>query len=290
MTNPSRVFETEVQTTFDGSPIDDDSCLPGPLRGTVTLILHTAFAQRLVNGRPGAPERSGILGLFGFAQLLRRIWHAAEEADPYADWWLLKTERALSQAEFELQGSNSTVLARLSGLEALVIEPATSVRPVRTSLNFSSAQAFRGAQLIARCDAVARAVLTARYVGCMPAQTAASSLWKLGHAVRSAFGIVRGYTPTGVTRPDLINATPRAAHAIQQMGLLPEVILEESVMPENRPRRQAMPLVEEIVATPLASPEVETGDLWPDHNTETQVPDFEDDLIDLLPGHDESDE
>lgn len=267
----------------DDASVDDAARIPGPLRGTVTLVLQTAFAQRLVTGRLGSPEAYGTLGLFGFAQLLRPIWRAAEASDPYADWWLLKVERALGQAESELQDLNTRLLASLSGSEALQIAPAKSVRPVRTTLSFSAAQAFRGAQLVARADDLARGVLTARHVGCLTAQVAANALWKTGHAVRGAFGRARGFVPTGITRAELINATPRAAHVVQRMGILPQVVLEETVRPAHLPRRQSPARVIEIVATPVESLD-DTRDAWP----ADLMPDegnaiaFEDDLSDLF--------
>lgn len=280
----SRVFEPEIQATFEDLATDEALRLPGPLRGTVTLILQTAFAQRLVNGRLANDARNGFLGLFGFAELLRKIWHAAEAADPYADWWLLKVERALAKAEAEIQALSTRLLAELSTLEAMVIVPAVSVRPVCTSLSFTTPQAFRGAQLIGHCDGVARAVLTARHVGCMPAQIAATSLWKIGHAVRSAFSSVRGYSATAVTRADLINATPRAAHVVQRMGVLPNVILEETTMPENFPRWRHSARTGSLAARALAPLDdaLEMTTVCTAASSDAATI-FEDDLIDLFP-------
>lgn len=285
MSERSPAIEAPLLPSSDeGASVDDAARVPGPLRGTVTLVLQTAFAQRLVTGRSGSPEAYGALGLFGFAQLLRPIWRAAEASDPYADWWLLKVERALAQAEGELQELNTKLLAPLNGLEALQIEPAKSVRPVRTTLSFSSAQAFRGAQLVARADDLARGVLTARHVGCLTAQVAANALWKTGHAVRSAFGRARGFVPTAISRADLINATPRAAHVVQQMGILPRVVLEETVLPAHLPRRQLPARVVEILALPVESRDDERDAWSADQTPDTggAVP-FEDDLSDLFP-------
>ena len=39
-----------------------------------------------------------IVGLLGFASQLRVIWQAARLSDPYAEWWLVKVDQALSQA------------------------------------------------------------------------------------------------------------------------------------------------------------------------------------------------
>ena len=284
MSNLSRVFETEIRTTFEDASPDDVTSLPGPLRGTVTLILQTAFAQRLLNGRLANGTQHGLLGLFAFADLLRRIWYAAEAEDPYADWWLVKVERALAHAEQELQRLQIPVMASLSRFEALAIVPAASVRPVATALAFTTAQAFRGAQLIGRCDGLARTILTARHVGCMPAQAAAVSLWRVGHTIRSAFGQSRGFVQTGITRADLRNATPRAAYGVQQMGILPSVILDETVMPAFSPRRHPRGSIDRSSAT-HSEPPVTDAALFGIETIElSDAPlNFEDDLVDLFP-------
>ena len=284
MSNLSRVFETETQTTFEDASTDGVPPLPGPLRGTVTLILQTAFAQRLVNGRLANGTQNGLLGLFAFADLLRRIWYASEAEDPYADWWLLKVERALAQAEQAVQNLQIPVMTSLSKFEAMVIVPATSVRPVATSLAFTTAQAFRAAQLIGRCDGLARAILTARHVGCMPAQAAAVSLWRIGHAIRSAFSRSRGFIQTGITRADLRNATPRAAYGVQQMGILPSAILDETVMPAFSQRRHPRGSLDRSSAT-HSEPPVTDAELFGIETIElSDAPlNFEDDLVDLFP-------
>lgn len=213
------------------------STLPGPLSGTVTLTLQTAFAQRLVLGRPAELERVGVMGLFVFADLMNTIWHGAAEGDPYGDWWLVRVERALAQTETELRHLQSRVAGSLAGFEALSIAPAASVSPVQTALKFTTPQAFQAAQLIARCDSIARTVLTARHTACVPTDDATKTLWKTGHAMRRTFATARHYERTGVTRGDFIAGSARAAYAIEKMGQMPAGVLSETLLPEYRPGR-----------------------------------------------------
>ena len=277
-------FESELTTTTVAPVASARAQIPGSLQGAVTLTLQTAFAQRLVEGRRRAEERGGVLGLFSFAELLRRIWYAAAAADPYADWWLLKVERALARADTELQQVNRALLDRLEGLEALVVEPAASVSPVSTALAFTTAQAFRGAQLIARADGVARTALTARHVGCVPAREAAYTLWRIRHVVRGAFGKARGFVSTGISRDDLRKATPRAAYAVQAMGVLPDVVLQEIEMPANYPRGRRRTGVVSPATHGHDLPVIEV-DVLDDESfpADVEASDFEDDLADLFP-------
>ena len=213
------------------------STLPGPLSGTVTLTLQTAFAQRLVLGRPAELERVGVMGLFVFADLMNTIWHGAAEGDPYGDWWLVRVERALAQTETELRRLQSRVAESLAGFEALSIAPAASVSPVQTALRFTTPQAFQATQLIARCDGIARTVLTARHTACVPTDDATKALWKTGHAMRRTFATARHYERTGVTRSDFIAGTARATYAIEKMGRMPAGVLSGTLLSEYRPGR-----------------------------------------------------
>ena len=79
------------------------------------LTLQTRQAQRLVKGRSYSADRPAIIGLIGFANLVRSVWHGARADDPYADWWMLKIHEALEQVKRELSG--------LGGLAPPVICP-----------------------------------------------------------------------------------------------------------------------------------------------------------------------
>ena len=67
----------------------------------MTLTLETRQAQRMVKGRPGTADKPAIMGLIGFANRLRVIWHGARADDPYADWWLVKVHDALDVADLD---------------------------------------------------------------------------------------------------------------------------------------------------------------------------------------------
>ncbi len=258
--------------------------MPGPLRGDVTLVVQTAFAQRLVVGRSATVGRNGLLGLFPFADMLRAIWRGAEAVDPYADWWLLKVEYALDRAGRELHELQRDLSTALVAIEGLVIEPASSVQPVSTALQFTTPHAFRGAQLIGRCDGIARAVLSARHVGCMPAAALTKTLWRTGHAMRRAFGAARGYRPTGVTRADLITCTPRAALVVQLMGVLPPAVLNDTLRAEYAPARLPITTFEQpTVATAAAMNDASDpiDSAAPDSDPASGT--FRDDLAELFP-------
>lgn len=275
------VLETEsVAQSPDGDPaVDPRTAMPGPLAGTVTLTLHTAHAQRLVIGRWATAEHDGLLGLFAFADLLRTIWHGAAAADPYADWWLLKVERALTRAQRELQALTESVTAELADVEALSIAPAASARPVVTALRFATPQAFRGAHIVGRYDALARAALAARHTGCLSSQLAAKTLWAAGQVVRRTFDVARAYVATGITRADLIHCTPRAAVAVQRMGVLPAAILNGTRTPQHVPARERTSLIETPVTAPAqpSAERVETVALAGDELNGRSLT-FEDDL------------
>ncbi|MDZ7753263.1 MAG: TIGR03761 family integrating conjugative element protein [Gammaproteobacteria bacterium] len=198
---------------------------PGVLRGVVTLTLETRQAQRLVKGRPGTPDKPAIIGLIGFANLLRAIWHGVRAEDPYADWWLLKVHDALEAADQALAAASETVETGLNASAAIRATPAASVRPTHTPLRFSNPYAFRGAQLVAAYDRLVRAVLTARHIGIITADDGERTASLGGRALRRAFQSPLGYRPTGLTREEVLQGTARATEARAQLGTLPEAVI-----------------------------------------------------------------
>ena len=210
---------------------------PGALRAVVTLTLETRQAQRMVKGRPGTADKPAIMGLIGFANRLRVIWHGARADDPYADWWLVKVHDALDVADQAVQTAFDAIQTHLTVIEAISATPGASVRPVRTPLRFSNPYAYRGAHLVAHYDRLVRAVLTAQHIGVIARDEAARVLASGGRQLRRAFLSPLGYRLTGVTREDVSQGTARYSKAQASMGKVPAAVVSGALRAPHAPDR-----------------------------------------------------
>ena len=210
---------------------------PGALRGAITLTLETRQAQRMVKGRPGSPDKPAIIGLIGFANLLRVIWHGARADDPYADWWLVKVHEALLQADQALREQLEAVESCLTAIEAISVAPGRSVRPVRMPLRFSNPYAYRGAQLVAKYDRLVRTVLTDQHIGVMTRDEAERLLATSARQLRRAFLSPMGYRLTGITRAELLLGTANQTEAQATMGEVPPEIFSGELRAPYSPMR-----------------------------------------------------
>ena len=228
---------------------------PGVLRGVVTLTLETHQAQRLVKGRPGNADRPAIIGLIGFATLLRTIWHGARADDPYADWWLVRVHDALEKVDQLLQASLAATQDELAATAAIQVTPGASVKPVRTPLRFSNPYAFRAARLLAVYDQLVRATLTARHVGLLTRKETERWLAQYGREGRHALLSPVGYHLTGITRADVRQRTARVAQAAARMGEVPEDVLSGQQRAPHAPARPmpASPMTAHVALQPDTS-------------------------------------
>jgi len=212
---------------------------PGVLRGAAILTLQTRQAQRLVAGRAGTAGKPAIIGLLGFATRLRAIWDGARADDPYADWWLIRIDRALEEAGGALATAAAEANAALARQEGIAVTPGTSVRPVQVPLRFSTPYAYRGAQLVAALDSLVRAILTARHVGLLTRADTERAIQGAGRWARSAFASPVGYRLTGLTRADVVQNTARAEQARLRMGEVPEAVRLGTERAPHAPARPA---------------------------------------------------
>ena len=246
---------TAEDLTADSTAAPRPPSDPGALRGEVWLQLQTRQAQRLLAGRRAGEGKAPIIGLLGFADRLRLVWQAARADDPYADWWLLKVERALAQSATELTVARSAIDALLVASEGLTVTVAASVKPARVKLLFANPYAYRGAQLLAAYDGFARRVLSAQHVGLLNRDEAERRLHLGAKPLRRAFGSVLDYRFLGITRSDVLQQTAKGQGAAAAMGELPPEILSGALRAELAPgplaaRRLELPVPE---VTPLAS-------------------------------------
>jgi len=222
-------------------PATQAEARPGVLRGGAVLTLQTRQAQRLVKGRGYSANKPAIIGLIGFANLVRSVWHGARADDPYADWWMLKIHAALDQAEQDLSSMDRAMAARLEGLGALEVASPASTKPARVSLNFSNPYAFRAARVIGLFDAVTCKVLSARHVGLLARDEAESGLLQGGRIVRRVLQSPVGYRFLGVTRRALEQRTAIALQAVEAMGDVPEDVVTGSHRAPHAPTLLSQP-------------------------------------------------
>jgi integrating conjugative element protein (TIGR03761 family) len=233
--------EQELKSRHGGQsgPARPPIVVPGSLRGGAWLTLQTRHAGRLVKGRPGTAGKPPIIGLLGFADRLRLIWQGIRASDPYAEWWMVKVDRALALAEAELQALRRDIDTRSAASDGLEIDPAVSVQPTRVKLEFANPYAYRGAQLLASYDGFARQVLSARHVGLAGQEEAERYLREGARPLRRAFGSALGYRFLGVTRADTEQQTVRGKQAVEAMGELPPEILSDALRASLLPKRVA---------------------------------------------------
>lgn len=227
---------------------------PGKLRGDVWLNVQTHHAQRLVTGRPRTADKPAIVGLMGFANRVRVIWNAARADDPYAGWWLIRIEDAMSRAQARLKAEREALAAAFNHESILEIEVAASEKPYRLGLRFASPYAYRGAQLIAGFDATACRILTLKHIGLMDRALAARSLNVCASVIRHVFAATQGYRALGIDREAVLAGCDAAHEAAAAMGDLPEDVLSGVRCAALGPRRR------------LTEPDAPYGDRVPASN------------------------
>jgi len=240
MADPIRSIAGDPDQPVSGST-DTETAEPGSLRGEVWLSVQTRQAKRLIYGRPASLDKAAIMGLVGFADRLRMIWQAVRDDDPYADWWLIKVDDALSKAREGIKAERLALEGCLKRLAALEIAVASSQKPYRMALKFANPYAYRGAQLIAEFDDLARTLLTCRHVGMLSTELTEQVLNQHARAIRGVFAIPQGYRLLKVDRPGVMRGSEPAIEAKQRMGQVPEAVLNGEMTAALTPRTAKFP-------------------------------------------------
>ena len=212
---------------------------PGKLRGSYAITLHTRQAQRLFLGRRKTDDKPAIIGLTAFSSMISRVWDAAAQDDPYADWILLQAEKAIEEAQSRIKARQHEVDARLKSRERVHIEVAASLEPVEMPLGFPTPFGYMGAYLIEDYDQLVLSLLTAVHVALMPRDAAMAILSETGRMIRRTFLIPTQYKQLGITRKDLEMTTQRGAEAVKAMGELPREVLEGTLRSRYAPAIRA---------------------------------------------------
>ena len=187
-------------------------------------MLRSRYAQLLVRGRV-AKGKPPIEGLIGFANRLRVVWNAAQENDPYADWWLIKIHDAIDTVDAQLQRERTAVQERQKGNQSFLALPSEVREPFRIKLNFSNAYAYKAAQTLAKFDEFVRETLTARQIGLISRTQAQSKIHAMASKIRGVFNIPLRFRHLAINRSLPESFAKDGDIAKRYMGELPPDVL-----------------------------------------------------------------
>ena len=199
---------------------------PAGLHGEARLVIQTRQAQRLVRGRARQNDRPEIIGLVRFATLVRRIWLAAAEDDPYADGSLIRIHAIMEDVHAALQAAREPVEALLQTREGIEIPVAQSLSPIHVPMQFATPYGYLAAYLIAEYDRLVRTALTARHVGLLDQARSERLIHRGARRVRGVLAAPLAWKYLGISREDCRHNTERARQARERMGELPLEVLE----------------------------------------------------------------
>lgn len=201
------------------------SSFDGVLHSQLHLVLQTRQAQLLVRGR-AEENKPLIVGLLGFADRMRLIWQAAEEDDPFADWFLLQVHDAMSVAEARIAAEIRQLKLQLRGTRTLEIAPAAVKEPFRMALRFSTPYPYRAARMLGDFDEMACCAFTARQIGELNDEHCANLVRGCARRVRAVFSTPSRFRRLGVMRSAAVEQQTIFKRAEELMGAIPKDVLD----------------------------------------------------------------
>jgi len=198
---------------------------PGPLASRaqpVTLYtlqgVHLFLGQRRQGSRPGYP------GLRLFARNIATPYRLAAQDDPWADWWLVKTETALAQSTRDLAQLDEQFAGHLAQ-SPLRVDDSLAQNPTEVTFHFGTPYGYLGAQLLLQYDGYVQKLVQARHLGLLDRHGLSRWIRNGRRVVIRAFLSASGYRDMGVSRADLQPHNERARSAAAAMGELPQDIV-----------------------------------------------------------------
>lgn len=206
------------------------------LRSQMQLTLHTHHALRLWHGRLPSGQVHGIVGLNGFVAQVNRIHRDAAQDDPYAEAWLLRIEAKLDSARAELLDLRAQLSDALSQAPAaLSLGDNLNLAPVHLPVTVNAPLGFLALYLLADYDELARRALLAQHTALIDPPTLEDWLETGAHVLRSLFSLVQPYRSSGVCRDDFAASSAKALRAREQLGELPQAVLDGSQRARHAP-------------------------------------------------------
>lgn len=212
----------------------------GSLRSQIELKLHTYHALRVwQGGQPTGKTGYTVPSMQQYFAITNMIRLTAARDNPYADWWMIKIEEKLDQAQQEMNELSAMLEKLITAVpEQISITENLNQEPFITPVFCNSHMGFRAVFLLEAYDSLARKILLANHVGLMSRRDMEGFLDQGAHQLRSLFGLALTYKNTGVSRDDMAANNARAREAIERLGTPPSDILQGTRRSEFAPNIQ----------------------------------------------------
>ncbi len=192
----------------------------------MSLTLHTLQARKLILG---IRTEKGSIGLWSFATAVKKIWQAAAQDDPYADWHLLKIYDALKNAEQYLRNQIEEMQRALQTISYIHVQTVQSTKPLVLPLNFNNPYGYLAAEIIGLFDELARALFTAKTIGMKTAKAFHQEIRQAMHYILKSFNKAYQWKAFNLTRHDVMANSANSQAAKERFGELPKIILEKKL-------------------------------------------------------------
>ncbi len=200
--------------------------IPGNLNIDMSLTLHTLQARKL---SLGIRTEKGSIGLWSFATAVKKIWQAAAQDDPYADWQLLKIYDALKNAEQYLRCQIEGMKRALQAVSYFTFQTVESVKPLVLPLNFSNPYGYLAAEMIGLLDELTRVLFTAKTIGMKTAKAFHQEIRQAMHYILKIFNKAYQWKNFSLNRQNVMEKSANSLAAQERFGELPEIILTKKL-------------------------------------------------------------
>jgi len=189
----------------------------------VQLVLHTKIAQSLFDGSWGYQK----MGLMQFSKVVQSLWQSSKNDDPYADWYLMKTQEQMLALREQLNKTEKHCQEKLAKLRGVEVEIFINPTPTKLPLHFYTPLCYMAAYLLADLDYVTRLVYTLKHLGFILEKDLSPILF-IGK-LHDLFALPRKWKYTEVRRQDIRENNQKAQYAKSLMGELPLTILDKKI-------------------------------------------------------------
>jgi integrating conjugative element protein (TIGR03761 family) len=217
------------------------------------MILHTKEASRLFHGQIPSEGKHYIAGGKRVASCLSTLSLIAGNNNPFADWYLIESEKKLRELISYLKDEikNKETVFQKKASKGIHINLMENKNPAKDSLLFKTGYGFTIANIIVEFDLLVRYIKTLQMCGEISDQFAREELIKILRKIRGRFNEILKLEKklnrekiNTFTRVDFIAKSPLLKDIIPFLGLPPLNILVDKESPEHRARKISVPDME----------------------------------------------